>query len=619
MTEEIMQNTDANIVNSIDINKIIAEIIMKNEERWFAALKNAAVDIFKRSQIRLGNAFEIYLKRAYEKYSKVKTILYKNEPRYIYDFFVANDLRIRGEKNELLSCNSVNNLINNSRYNVILGTGGTGKSMMMRHFFLDSLFNEELVPIFVELRNIQTNQKLDEYIYEIVHGLGFDLEMKYFEIALKDGRFLLLLDGYDEICEEEKLYFYKELERTCDCYPNNYYIVSSRDDGCFIGWQRFSVYETIKLSKDKAIELISKLDYDEELKNKFVLELKNGLYKKNKSFASNPLLLNIMLLTFDNYAEIPSKRHIFYANAFDTLYSVHDATKGGFKRGLKSALSSSEFKNVFGEFCFITYIKSKVEFPPEEITEMIGGLKSLPKGLSVENFVDDLTTSVCLMYIDGRNYVFSHRSFQEYFAALYIANMPDELQRTVCERIMSRNLTSIETDSVFEMMLDMNPERFNKNVTIPYLTKLNMVLQYQEESLKKYLTMIDRISFINIKHVDGFEEFDMAFSVRGYEKTSNFMLVKFRDDIISNMVFFIVENYKKYTDTPRPQIKKLDVKYLCNKYSISDVFRDSTLYAYICDCEVGRLLKCYINLLDKLNEEQAKINNDVDSILALIN
>ena len=68
---------------------------------------------------------------------------------------------------------------------------------------------------------------------------------------------------------------------------------------------------------------------------------------KHESFASNPLLLNIMLLTYDNYADIPEKLHLFYSNAFETLYIKHDATKGGYKREFKTKLSSDDFKRVF--------------------------------------------------------------------------------------------------------------------------------------------------------------------------------------------------------------------------------------------------------------------------------
>lgn len=89
--------------------------------------------------------------------------------------------------------------------------------------------------------------------------------------------------------------------------------------------------------------------------------LDERLYDNHTSFASNPLLLSIMLLTFDNYAEIPEKLHLFYANAFETLYSKHDATKAGYRRELRCSLSFDYFKKAFACFCFLTYYQGKFE------------------------------------------------------------------------------------------------------------------------------------------------------------------------------------------------------------------------------------------------------------------
>ena len=40
----------------------------------------------------------------------------------------------------------------------------------------------------------------------------------------------------------------------------------------------------------------------------------------------------MMLMTFDEFAEIPSKMHIFYDQAFSVLYNKHDAMKTSFRR-----------------------------------------------------------------------------------------------------------------------------------------------------------------------------------------------------------------------------------------------------------------------------------------------
>lgn len=118
-----------------------------------------------------------------------------------------------------------------------------------------------------------------------------------------------------------------EIKAVANKYSDNKYILSSRPTDDFIGWNDFIEAECMQLNKDQALSLIKKLDFDENVKKNFYRELNNVLYEKYSSFASNPLLLTIMLLTYDNRASIPDKLNDFYEQAFATLFNMHDATK----------------------------------------------------------------------------------------------------------------------------------------------------------------------------------------------------------------------------------------------------------------------------------------------------
>ena len=251
-----------------------------------------------------------------------------------------------------------------SHYLIVQGTGGIGKSTFMKHLFIDELSKKDLIPLFIELKDLNdldSNYEISDFVYKKLYNLGCSFDKKYLEYALQSGCFLFLLDGYDEIIAEKKSIFFKKITDFTDRYVNNYYIISSRPHSEFVEFQRFSVLSLCPFEKIQAISLIGKIDYDQSIKQSFMKALDEELYEKHTSFASNPLLLNIMLLTYDNYAEIPEKLHLFYSNAFETLYSKHDATKGGYKRELKAKLSFDAFKKVFSYFCFITYYQGKIE------------------------------------------------------------------------------------------------------------------------------------------------------------------------------------------------------------------------------------------------------------------
>ena len=326
------------MLNEAEMVANINKLVESNSKRIISSFTEKIKDFAEKSKIDLRTAFVDYLNNSYHKYSLIKTILYKNQPKHLYDFFECNDVILDDES---IDCSNVNNILEISHFSLIVGHGGMGKSTLMKHFFLDALIKNQLIPIFIELRNFSENDNLLDYCYCEISNLGFSAEKKYFEYALKSGCFLLILDGFDEIQDSCKKIFRQSLFSFVDQYPDNYYLVSSRPCEQFIGWSRFTKFDTIPFSKEKAVNLISKIDYDTKTKDRFLTKLKDELYDRHQSFASNPLLLNIMLLTFDNYSEIPDKLHIFYYQAFDTMYSIHDATKpDGFKRDLKSSLPS---------------------------------------------------------------------------------------------------------------------------------------------------------------------------------------------------------------------------------------------------------------------------------------
>ena len=88
-----------------------------------------------------------------------------------------------------------------------------------------------------------------------------------------------------------------------------------------------NVFQVKKLSKSQTVTLISGLDYDEGVKKRFLRLVNGKLYDSHESFLSSPLLVTIMLLTYEEFAEIPDKMHVFYSQAFDTLFQKHDAGK----------------------------------------------------------------------------------------------------------------------------------------------------------------------------------------------------------------------------------------------------------------------------------------------------
>lgn len=122
--------------------------------------------------------------------------------------------------------------------------------------------------------------------------------------------------------------------------------------------------------------------------------------------------------------------HIFYREAFLALSQKHDASKGAYKRILKKGLSTDRFADYFAELCSRSYHDEKFELNETEFAKYYEELKEREKEqnkiTTIEDFSYDLSTNICLMYFEGGKYHFTHRSFQEYFCALYSSKQKDK-------------------------------------------------------------------------------------------------------------------------------------------------------------------------------------------------
>jgi len=431
----------------------------------------------------IDEVFGNYLKKATDFYSTVKTLLYSEAPRNFRDFYVPNDVKAKyvgaGSNMERLKT-PITELIGNPFNNLIIkGTGGIGKSMMMRHLFLYFAEHYEergILPIFVPLKNFTGDDKrLEDFVFKSVLEFDREIDADDFEVVLNSGKCLILLDGWDEVPSTAKSTFDNALVNFKKAYHNNYLVVSSRPTSTFIQFGAFQVLEIEPFSKEKALELIDKLDYhDMEVKEKFRIDLDKKLYRSHQQFASIPLLLTIMLMTYTSYGEVPAKRHVFYSKAYETMARLHDASKGAYVRPMYTKLSPEDFAVYFAEFCARTYRAEVLEFTAQIFTGYMNKVlahQRMQTTATARDFLLDLTDNLCIMYKEGEKYYFIHRSFQEYFSAVFFSNqMDDQLERI--GDFFEHQRTRMQGDRTFDMLYDMIPDRIDRYIFLPYLNDL---------------------------------------------------------------------------------------------------------------------------------------------------
>jgi len=385
---------------------------------------------------------------------------------------------LTGTDQKKIDATNVNNVIGCSKHSLIIGNGGLGKSTILRHFFLNMLeLKLPFIPVIIDLRNMKL-RSVETSTYTELCDLGLDIPHEKFLYALKQGMFFLMYDGLDEVDAENYNSVVYQLSQLRDRYPQNYMIITSRpisnsaenylwyksiSEG-FINLARFSILYINAFTKKQAIDYIIQLKYDTHIQKAFATDLETSLYDSHTDFASNPLLLSIMLLTYEDFGDIPNKIHIFYSNAFSTLYSRHDATKTGFVRRKKSKLSRDVFEKVFSFLCFKTYMEEIFEFDFINVKE---ALKSVGNDIDFDlyGFIDDLVFSLGVLIKESNRYRFIHRSFQEFYCAKYINNLLDnDTQKYIAYLVRSKPVRILK-DDLLKFLNDLNHNKY-ENVVI---------------------------------------------------------------------------------------------------------------------------------------------------------
>ncbi|MFS9449659.1 NACHT domain-containing protein [Streptococcus cristatus] len=469
----------------------------------------------------------------------------------------------------------LDNILKESDNAWIYGYGGIGKSTMLKYFFLKEIEkatsnNDQRIPIYIELRKYNFDSKKRRgflnFIYEEAKVLGFDLEFKYFEYMAEKGRFIFLLDAFDEIASNIMEQAATEIEELATKYSNNPILVTSRKlpFNHINNTSLFHPYQTNGLSKDEAIALIKRIstlsisDSKEEVFERFIKSLEERLYDEYQSFAENPILLFLMLQMFERNANFPTEKATFIKDSYRLLYKEHDHSKlVALTREFKTDLPESTMMRVISYLCFLTYFENngrKSEFTESEITSLIDRVLK-EEGLSstrAEDFLADLITCLCIIHKEGQSYYFVHNIFQEFYAANYLYDLDNEVQ----EQFFKNNFLEINMnvwliDTTMEYYAELDKE-FNKK-KLSYNIFLPVLEEFKSRNKGRGFLELDTISYRVILFPKG--EGDIIF----FDFGSYFLyyLMEFAEKI------YLVEQDKKLPLPVKfPKIKEKDIFYI---------------------------------------------------------
>jgi hypothetical protein len=437
--------------DEFDLTKFTAELVQQNFKELVAFTGKLTGAVRSQLVRSLPSTYSKYIVTAAEHYGTARTFFIRDVRQPLYNYYVPLEIGL-GKRN--LKDAAVNRIRGAGNHAIIAGKAGCGKSTLMRHLFLDCIRDGKLIPVFIELNQLNNHEDVDLWglIVRSVQKHGLKMDQTQIRLAIESGGFALLFDGLDEVEDTLRRETLNQIGVVAATTSNNMVIVSTRpDDDCAV-LKSFHLYQVLPLSLDKAVALVEKLPFDELIRSKFVEDLKKSLFEKHQTFLSNPLLLSIMLLTYGQSASIPSKISVFYNQAYEALFQTHDAYKGGFSRKRSTTLDIQDFERAFAAFCLVSYDSSAFTFSKTECLDLMSKAKAVSRvDFSPSAFLKDCLQSINLLMEDGLKIAFVHRSFQEYFAAKCITRLDVSMKPKMLARFGGRSRTESVIDRYWEL------------------------------------------------------------------------------------------------------------------------------------------------------------------------
>jgi len=348
---------------------------------------------------------------------------------------------------------------------VIQGTVGQGKSIFLRYLCIRELRQGKRIPIFLELRRIEKGQSFRSYLYAVLTAYNFDVDDTFFELYASSGKFVLLLDGFDELDSDLVTSVINELELLTQRHTSLQIVVSSRPSSGIERSPHFRVYQLSPLTADDHKPFLEKVVPDQERLKDLLRAIRQSTVQILQ-LLTTPLMLTLLVIIYKADQTIPNTLSEFYENLFQTLLTRHDRTKPGFTRKRQCALSDRELKTVFEGFCFVTRQKGLLVLNEEQLSESLQvACKVTRTKCEEQGFSEDITKVACLMQEEGFNFHFIHKSVQEFHAASFIRHSHDDLAVKFYSKLVGPEWSKWQQELIFLSQID--KYRFTKHFHAP--------------------------------------------------------------------------------------------------------------------------------------------------------
>ncbi len=472
-------------------------------------------------------SFSEYKNAAIDRYNKMKLIGGQEVP--LRDYFVCNTIgdsqRFMTDKSQYkglylddATVDSIRSLYKDSgkkQYKdfdnkkcVLIGSGGSGKTLMLQHLFLkaaDDYPDTGILPVFLELRNIVQSDTVESFLWKTVSQKDPSFTKEIAEQMLEDGKCVVLMDGIDEIDPSDVGDFQLKLDAFTDKYKSIQVILSSRMCDAVIGLKGYVSLYVWSFDPKQAEKLIDKILIAEEktdAKDSIIEYLNNGFLGNDSVFAKHPMLLTFIVRNQPSFNRFKKDRVLFYRKAYEALLSGHDDNKKPYDRIFHSVDNADQFSVVFREFCGKTYSKGALSFTDSSFDLYFNELTSYkgfenPHKMTVRSFKHDACATACMMYEKELDLWYIDPGFQEFLFAEYYARAEKEEVLELQQSLSRIPFAKLLRFDALDMLCNFSEIKFKMYVLLPFLDSI--FKGSDEESFMNFLSMcFNKVNIVDL-------------------------------------------------------------------------------------------------------------------------
>lgn len=342
---------------------------------------------------------------------------------------------------------------------IILGKPGAGKTTFLKYLAIQCIedkFLSNQVPIFITLKDFAETwyrPNLFKYIFSQFSTYKVAETKGKTEELLTQGRAFILLDGLDEVREEDSDRILKEIKKFTEQFHKNHFVITCRIAAKEYTFENFTEVEVADFAPEQIFKFANNwFRYENSYKaSRFLLRLEEN--PPIRELATNPLLLTLLCLVFQESSDFPSNRSELYQEGLNILLKKWDAKRNIEREQFYKKLSIKRKEDLLSHIGLITFEKKDYLFKQDVLEQYIADyIRNLPETqndiellqMDAEAVLKSIEAQHGLLVERARGiYSFSHITFQEYFAA----------RKSIASRELLKNLANFITDKRWREVL----------------------------------------------------------------------------------------------------------------------------------------------------------------------